>query len=236
MRLLPTFRALVEIIRPGIHQNQQTVTSLERQRAIRRRDRAARVQQHDLRFVTQSDPAADLAGASNRVAGGGRFGPVRVLQRHAAGIRALSVGGEPKHHHIGRVTREILAPVPHPTGFIRDRVQRALDIQFAPVIAEGSRVEPNENVPEVLIAAGIILVAGPERVFVELNVFLRHTAKNRRAEPAMADGIHRRPPHLLKILDRLRRIRLQNDRRGCPDQPFGKRGLAQRQPEAEFQN
>ena len=56
--------------------------------------------------------------------------------------------------------------------------------------ADGARglTEVDVEIAEGLIGAGIVFVADPEAVFVELDVFPVHAAEDHATQPAIADG------------------------------------------------
>jgi hypothetical protein len=50
--------------------------------------------------------------------------------------------------------------------------------------------ERNEQLPKILERSGIVLVASPQRVFVELDMLFGHSPVDRAAQPAIAERIH----------------------------------------------
>ena len=54
--------------------------------------------------------------------------------------------------------------------------------------------------PKFWNLAGIVLVARPQRVFVELDALFRDAAEDRAAQPAVAERIHPSPHRCWKYL------------------------------------
>src|ERR1019366_1141831 len=67
-------------------------------------------------------------------------------------------------------------------------VDRAVDVQASLITLLGAMRQVEEQVGQILIAPRVFLVAGPQRDFVELQVFPPSVAEDHGAEPSIAYG------------------------------------------------
>ena len=70
---------------------------------------------------------------------------------------------------------------------VRDRVDGALDVQFAAIVPAVLVTELQVEIAKRLVRAGIRFIADPQAVLVELDVFLLHSAEDHAAQPPVAD-------------------------------------------------
>ena len=96
----------------------------------------------------------------------------------------------PKHHYVGWVAGEILAPETYAALVVGDDVDCPADVEFAPVVRRGRvglSAEFDKHVAKRLVRAGILLIADPKAGFIELDLLALNAAKDHPAEPAVAN-------------------------------------------------
>ncbi len=110
-----------------------------------------------------------------------------VSQLQCAAVCAGLVRGVAQDQHLLRSAGQILAAVSDSIGRVSDLLNRRVDVQ-PPLVAlwrAMRQIEP--QVAQILITSGIFFVAGPQRNFVELQVFVARIAEDHGAEPPIAD-------------------------------------------------
>jgi hypothetical protein len=117
---------------------------------------------------------------------------VAVAQFDRAGVLAGYVGAEAQHDHLRRVAGKGLTPEVHALARVADGVHAMLEVEGAPVAGRAGFKcimpgQVDEQIAERLIGAHRLVVAGPQRDVVELQVLARRLAEHHRADAAVPD-------------------------------------------------
>jgi len=113
---------------------------------------------------------------------------VHVGQPEASGVGAGFVGGELDDHDLGRMAGEGGALVANAAAGVADALHGAVNVQLAAVGGRVGVLQLDEDVAEGLIRTGVLFVAGPEAVDVELDAFGGGQAEEHASERAVAEG------------------------------------------------
>ncbi len=174
-----------QIIRARGDEYGQRVGTLYVQRALGGADTAAGAYHLNLGFVLQA--VVQLAAGREPAARAQNRRAVGVGKSDGTGISAAFVGREAKHHHLLGGAGKILAAPGSAVRGVIDGMNGSVDIQ-APAVALRSAVRQVEKeIAQVLIAAGIFLVARPQGYLIELEMLAACVAEDHRAEAAVAD-------------------------------------------------
>lgn len=113
---------------------------------------------------------------------------MHVGEAELAAQRAGLVGDEAEDHHLRRVAGEGFAGEGGAAAGVGHAVDGLVERELAAVGRGLPRpAEVEQQIAEGLVGTHLDLIAGPQRLFVELDVFLGDTAVDHRAEGTVAD-------------------------------------------------
>src|ERR1039457_2846201 len=203
----PEFRTVGQVAGASAYQHGERVSLFNMDYAVFGSNRAALVEQPNFRLVGQTvvEPACSDKGSPDwgparcglgirpSLAGWLPHCPggcvVRIRKFEGARIRTGLAGREAENQHLGREVGKVLAVVGATASRVVDRVDGVFETQLTAVRSRVRRavVEIQEEVGQVLIAAGVFFRAGPQGDLVELEMLVLRIAEDHGAEAAVAD-------------------------------------------------